>query len=155
MTSGEGGAGPTPPGWYPDGSGGQRWWDGEQWTDHARPGVAPPRAPLAYSAANHSPPPPPPWGTWVWPDGQAIDLSTIPPYDSSKRVLAGVLALLFPFGVHKFVLGYNSEGIIQLLVTIFTCGLFGIVSFIEGIIYLTKSEPEFYWTYVAQRKPWF
>ena len=23
---------PTPPGWYPDGSGGQRYWDGTQWT---------------------------------------------------------------------------------------------------------------------------
>ncbi|MFT4284415.1 MAG: DUF2510 domain-containing protein [Protaetiibacter sp.] len=25
------------PGWYPDGSGGQRWWDGRGWTDHAAP----------------------------------------------------------------------------------------------------------------------
>lgn len=24
----------TPPGWYDDGSGRQRWWDGTQWTDH-------------------------------------------------------------------------------------------------------------------------
>jgi hypothetical protein len=27
----------TPPGWYPDGQGGQRWWDGEQWTDQTQP----------------------------------------------------------------------------------------------------------------------
>jgi hypothetical protein len=26
----------TPPGWYPDGSGQDRWWDGAQWTDNFR-----------------------------------------------------------------------------------------------------------------------
>ena len=25
---------PTPAGWYPDNSGGQRWWNGVTWTDH-------------------------------------------------------------------------------------------------------------------------
>lgn len=29
----------TPPGWYPDGQGGQRWWDGTQWTEHTQPGT--------------------------------------------------------------------------------------------------------------------
>jgi hypothetical protein len=30
------------PGWYPDpnGSGGQRWWDGSNWSDHVAPGAA-------------------------------------------------------------------------------------------------------------------
>lgn len=32
-----------PAGWYPDGQGGQRWWDGSQWTEHTQPaqGAAP------------------------------------------------------------------------------------------------------------------
>lgn len=34
---GQGGQGGTPAGWYPDGSGGQRWWDGRQWTEHTQP----------------------------------------------------------------------------------------------------------------------
>lgn len=29
----------TPAGWYDDGSGRQRWWDGEQWTEHFAPVV--------------------------------------------------------------------------------------------------------------------
>ena len=24
----------VPPGWYDDGHGGMRWWDGTQWTEH-------------------------------------------------------------------------------------------------------------------------
>ncbi|MBS4752931.1 DUF2510 domain-containing protein [Nocardioides sp. zg-ZUI104] len=29
----------TPAGWYPDGQGGLRWWDGTQWTEHTQPGA--------------------------------------------------------------------------------------------------------------------
>jgi hypothetical protein len=40
----------TPPGWYPDpgGSGGQRYWDGWQWTTHTHPGSRP--GPAQYQA---------------------------------------------------------------------------------------------------------
>ncbi|WP_417363008.1 TM2 domain-containing protein [Galbibacter sp.] len=82
----------------------------------------------------------------------------------NKKVLAGILAIVFgAFGIHKFILGYNKEGIIMLAVTLIlggiTCG-FGvglpmIVGLIEGIIYLTKSDEEFYATYQVGRKPWF
>ncbi|KOP36184.1 MULTISPECIES: TM2 domain-containing protein [Flavobacterium] len=74
----------------------------------------------------------------------------------NKKVTAGVLGILLgSFGVHKFYLGYQKEGIIQLIVTLITCGLGGIVGFIEGIIYLTKSDEEFYQTYQVGKKPWF
>ena len=70
----------------------------------------------------------------------------------SKRIVAGVLALLIgSLGVHKFILGYTREGIIQIVITVITCGVGSIVSFIEGIIYLTKSDEEFYQTYQANR----
>lgn len=31
----------APAGWYPDGSGGNRWWDGTQWTQHFQPAEVP------------------------------------------------------------------------------------------------------------------
>lgn len=34
----------TPPGWYADGSGAMRWWDGYRWTQHAQAAVAAPGA---------------------------------------------------------------------------------------------------------------
>jgi TM2 domain-containing membrane protein YozV len=84
--------------------------------------------------------------------------------DSNKKIIAGVLAILLgAFGVHKFILGYNKEGLIMLGVTIvlgaFTCGagasLMGLIGLIEGIVYLTKSDEEFYNTYQVGKKTWF
>lgn len=74
----------------------------------------------------------------------------------SKRIMAGVLAILLgTFGVHKFVLGYTKEGIIQLIISVLSCGTLGIIGFIEGIIYLTKSDEEFIYTYQTNKKGWF
>jgi len=74
----------------------------------------------------------------------------------NKKMIAGILGILLGgFGIHKFVLGYTKEGIIQIVITFITCGAGSIVGLIEGIIYLTKSDEEFYNTYQVGRKPWF
>ena len=81
----------------------------------------------------------------------------------NKKLMAGILAILLGWiGIHKFVLGYQKEGIILLVLGIlgfFTCGITsmisGIVGLIEGIIYLTKSDEEFHNTYQVGKKTWF
>lgn len=74
----------------------------------------------------------------------------------NKKMVAGILGILLgAFGAHKFYLGYQKEGIIQLVVTLVTCGLGSMVGFVEGIIYLTKSDDDFYQTYQVGKKPWF
>ena len=78
----------------------------------------------------------------------------------SKRVVAGIVTILFgSLGIHKFILGYQKEGIIMLVVSLlsfgFLAGLVALVGLIEGIIYLTKSDEEFYQTYQIGSKPWF
>jgi len=73
-----------------------------------------------------------------------------------KKLIAGLLGIfLGGLGVHKFYLGYTKEGVIQLVVTIVTCGFASLVGLIEGILYLTKSDDEFVATYVVGRKGWF
>lgn len=87
---------------------------------------------------------------------------------NSKKILAGILAIfLGHLGIHKFVLGYNTEGIILLIMGLvgyvtacFIVGYFvlfvaGVIGLIEGIIYLTKSDEDFFNTYIRNRKPWF
>lgn len=75
---------------------------------------------------------------------------------ADKKVIAGICGILFGgFGVHKFILGYTTEGIIQIVITIVTCGIGSIVGLIEGIIYLTKTDQEFVDTYIRNKKGWF
>jgi TM2 domain-containing membrane protein YozV len=86
----------------------------------------------------------------------------------NKKILAGILAILLgSLGVHKFILGYQKEGFILLGATIISyalvCLVIGaflvwippVIGLIEGIIYLTKSDEEFYKIYQEGRKPWF
>lgn len=75
----------------------------------------------------------------------------------NKKIAAGLLAILLgALGVHKFLLGYTNVGIIWLLISVFTCGtLTSILGLIEGIIYLTKTDEEFYQTYQVGKKAWF
>jgi TM2 domain-containing membrane protein YozV len=84
----------------------------------------------------------------------------IPPDRSqanSKKMAAGICGILLGWlGIHKFILGYNTAGIITLVVSLVTCGGIGtILGLIEGIIYLTKSDEEFYQTYMVGKKEWF
>ena len=75
---------------------------------------------------------------------------------AEKKVVAGILGILIGgLGIHKFYLGYTKEGIIQLVVSVVTCGLGGLIGLIEGIIYLTKSDEEFVATYINGKKGWF
>lgn len=92
-----------------------------------------------------------------------------PPHkQENKRILTGVLAILLgSIGVHKFVLGYNNEGFILLFLTVigyatlcfFVGGIIitatSFLGLLEGIIYLTRSDEEFYDTYQRNKKPWF
>lgn len=80
-----------------------------------------------------------------------------------SKIAAGLLAILLgTLGVHKFYLGYTKEGLIMLLITVLGSILFGlgaivmaVIAFIEGIIYLTKTDEQFEVIYVQGEKGWF
>jgi TM2 domain-containing membrane protein YozV len=78
------------------------------------------------------------------------------PAGAEKKIAAGICGILIgSLGVHKFILGYTKEGIIQIVISVLTCGIGGIIGFIEGIIYLTKSDEDFVNTYIANKRGWF
>ena len=88
---------------------------------------------------------------------------------NNKKIAAGLCAILLGgLGVHKFILGYNGAGWVYLGLLIggvmtscflpfiiISAPVMGAISLIEGIMYLTKTDEEFYHTYIANRREWF
>jgi len=81
-----------------------------------------------------------------------------PTYPGKSKVAAGILALfLGSFGIHNFYLGYTSKALIQLLGTLFSCGILvipiAIWSIIEGILILAARPGELPWGVDADGVP--
>ena len=82
---------------------------------------------------------------------------------AGKKLAAGLCAILVgSLGVHKFLLGKPVSGVIMLVVSLVTipCAFVGmivmtVVSVIEGIIYLSKTDREFYESYIRRKRRWF
>ena len=105
------------------------------------------QAPLAPTAGGYQP------MQSVHQGQQMIDWKAM---GADKKIVAGLCGILLGWaGIHKFILGYTTEGIIQLVIGLVTCGAGGIIGIIEGIIYLTKSDEEFVRTYIQSKKGWF
>ena len=82
--------------------------------------------------------------------------------EKDKTVAALLGIFLGGLGIHKFYLGYQNAGVIHLVIYLVGIFLFfigpfviSLIGFIEGIMYLTKSDEEFRNTYVLNRKEWF
>jgi len=75
-----------------------------------------------------------------------------------NRVAVGVLAIIFGvLGVHKFVLGRTGQGALMLLATctFVLAPAMALLGFVEGVIYLTRTDHDFHRIYVQGRRGWF
>ncbi len=63
---------------------------------------------------------------------------------SQKKLICGILAILVgTLGVHYFVLGKMTGGIYCILLSLVTCGIWGVVTLIQGILMLCMNDDEF------------
>ena len=79
---------------------------------------------------------------------------------NSKKMVCGILAILLgALGIHKFVLGITTPALIMLLVSVLSCFVLSpimtVIGIIEGVIYLTKTDEQFYNEYMVGKKQWF
>ena len=122
---------PAEPGWWIASDG--QWYPPES-APAAQPQYADPAAPVAagqYATAGQPPAPYPQQYPAAYPPGA----------QPKSRMAAGLLGIfLGGLGVHRFYLGYTNIGIIQIVVTVFTCGLGSLWGFVEGILILMKNE---------------
>jgi TM2 domain-containing membrane protein YozV len=113
------------------------------------------------------------WGNPAGGQGAGM-VNGLPADIANKKLIAGLLGIfLGSLGVHKFFLGNTQPAILMLAGTIggYILGIIGsfiivgavfflvpfvvsVIGLIEGIIYLTKSDQEFYQTYVVGKKAW-
>lgn len=92
------------------------------------PYTAPQQPPYANPQPPYTNPPYAPNGGWQG--------APIPPgYQQKSKIAAGILGILLgAFGIHNFYLGYTNKALIQLLVTILTCGIGGFAMWIWGLV---------------------
>ncbi len=89
-------------------------------------------------------------------------------FGGKNKIAAGLLGIFLGWlGIHKFYLGYKKEAVIMLVISLvglplcfvivggFMIGMMSLIGFIEGIIYLTKSDAAFESLYVQGHKGWF
>lgn len=122
---------------------------------------APPPPDAGESAPTWDAPPPPtmgdaPAGEWAQTDyaapppaaGYGDPYATsappmaypgVPPgYQPKQKMVAGLLGIfLGAWGVHSFYLGDSKKGVIQIVVSLVTCGIGGLWGLIEGVMILT------------------
>jgi TM2 domain-containing membrane protein YozV len=71
-----------------------------------------------------------------------VDMYGRPLSDKSK-LTAGLLQIfLGGFGIGRFYLGYTTIGVLQLVVTVVTCGIGSIWGLIDGIMILIGNVPD-------------
>lgn len=68
----------------------------------------------------------------------------------SKKTLCGIMAIIFGcLGIQYYIIGKIGGGLVTMLLTIVTCGLWSILTLVQGILMLTMSDEEFYQKYIV------
>ena len=131
------------------------------------PAWQPPVQPPPRPPWEGGPQPPPPQQPWKQSADQLSRFGqSLVGGNPGSRVVQGdrttiALCAIFlgAFGIHKFMLGLKTQGLMLLLGTVLTCGagifITGLVGIVEGCLYFSKTDADFQATYVLGTKEWF
>ena len=73
--------------------------------------------------------------------------------NDSKKTLCGVLAIVIGgLGLQYFLIGKTTAGILTILLSFATCGLWTLLTLVQGIMILCMSESEWRRKYVDSPK---
>lgn len=104
-----------------------------------------PTQPLPPSGGQPPPPPPPPYAYAASPypgTPYGVHPMTGIPYSDKSKIVAGLLQILIPIGIGRFYIGDTRTGVLQLVVTLLTCGIGALWPFIDGIIMLATDSKD-------------
>lgn len=87
------------------------------------------------------------------PDGNLPPTTPAGTYTTKDKTVCGILALILGgLGVQYFYLGKIGAGLVTILLTIVTCGIWEILTFVQGILMLTMTQEEFNRKFVFTNK---
>lgn len=99
-----------------------------------------------YCGRTQPTPTPPPYGRPYYPTDNPFDASG--PEGKSRGVAALLAILLGSFGVQYFYLNKIGAGLLTILLSSVTCGIWSVVMLIQGILMFCMSNEEFQRKYV-------
>lgn len=83
--------------------------------------------------------------------GNAI--SSPSPAGRKDKLVAGLLAIFLGYlGIHYFYIGKTTAGIITIVLSLCTCGLWSVITLIQGILMLVSTDEAFNEKYVDNDK---
>lgn len=83
---------------------------------------------------------------------QPDNVFTPGPSGKSRGVAALLAIFLGGLGIQYFYLGKTTAGIIAIILSFVTCGIFEVIWLIQGILMFTLTQPEFENKYVYTTK---
>ncbi len=76
-----------------------------------------------------------------------------PPIAENKKLITAILAILLGYlGIQYFYIGKPTAGVISIILGLCTCGIWGIITLIQGILILLMSDEEFNAKYINTDK---
>ena len=85
--------------------------------------------------------------------GRIVPPSSMAQAGGKEKGVAGLLAFFLGWlGIHYFYLGKTTAGIITIVLSACTCGIWSLLMLVQGILMLTMSDADFEEKYVDNEK---